>query len=130
MVGIGIGKDLNNANAFLFDASKDTGTKPDDETSVGTDLDTSANSVSSSDSHSGKGTGREIIGKGTKWDFSCFADVGLQVCQQSLIARMQQFHRAEFQGTKTTTTKLTTHDNGNLVKFSQGNDGNSEELQT
>ena len=129
MVGIGNGKGLTSANAFLFDASKSTGTKPDDETSVGTELDTSANSVRSSDSHSGKGTGREIGGKGTGLDFSCFAEAGLQVWQQLLIARRQQFHRAEFQGAKTTTTKLTTL-NGNLVKFNQGNDGDSEELQT
>ena len=102
--------------------------KPDGGTSVGTDLDTSANSVSSSDSHSGKGIGREIGGKGTGLDFNCFGEAGLQVWQQLLIARRQQFYRAEIQGAKTSTTKLTTHNNGNLVKFNQENEGNSEEL--
>ena len=48
--------------------------------------------------------------------------------QQSLIARSQQFRRAETQRAKTTTTKLTIHDNGNLVTFNQWNEEDSEEL--
>ena len=68
MVDIGKGKSLNSGNALILDASKGTGTRPDDRTGAGTDLDTNANSVSATDYHSGKGAGREIGGKGTGWD--------------------------------------------------------------
>ena len=89
---------------------------------------TNANSASATDCHSGKGAGREIGGKGPGRDSRCFREAGQQASQQSLIARRQQFHRSETQEAKTATTKLTTHDNGNIVKFNQGNDDNSEEL--
>ena len=128
MVGIGKGKGMNSGNALLLDASKDTWTRPDDGTGESTDLDTNANFVSATDCHSGKGAGREIGGKGTGWDSRCFGEAGQQNSQQSLIKRRQQFHRSETLKAKTTTTKLTTHDNGNIVKFNQGNDDNSEEL--
>ena len=106
---------MNSDNALLLDACKVTGTKPDDRTGVGTDLNTSANSVSATDFHSGKGTCRKIGGKGMGLDIGYFGDAELLVSQQSLIGRRRQFHRAEAQGAKTTTTKLTTHDNGNLM---------------
>ena len=87
MVCIGIGKEVNSGNASLLDACKGTGRRPDDRTGVGTDLDTSANSVSATDCHSGKGTGRKIAGKGMGLDSTCFGDAGLLVLQQSLIGR-------------------------------------------
>ena len=52
----------------------------------------------------------------------------MQTSPQSLIAQRQLFRRAETQGAKTSTFKLTTHDNESLVKFIQGNDNDSEEL--
>ena len=93
---------------------------------MGTDLDTNANSAGATDCHSEKGTGREIGGTGL--DSSCFEEAELQVSQQSLITRRQLFHRAETQGAKTTTAKLTTHDNENLLKINQRKKDNSEEL--
>ena len=111
-----------------MNASKGTGTRPDDGTGAGTDLDTIANSASAIDCHSGKGACREIGGRGTAWVSRCFREDGQQVSQQSLIARRQQFYRSETQEAKTTSTKFTTHDNGNIVRFNQGNDDNSEEL--
>ena len=128
MVGIGKGKGMNSGNALLLNASKGTGTRPDGGTGAGTDLDTNANSASATDCHSGKGAGRKIAGKGTGWDSRCFQEAGQQVSQQSLIARRQQFHRSETHRAKTTTTKMTNHDNGNIVKFNQRNYDNSEEL--
>ena len=125
MVGIGKGKGMNCGNALQLNASKGTWTRPDYGTGASTDLDTNANSASATDCRSGKNAGRETGGKGPGWDSRCF---GQQVSQQSLIARRQQFHRSETQEAKTATTKLTTHDNGNIVKFNQGNDDNSEEL--
>ena len=88
---------MNSGNALLLDASKGTGTRPDDGTSVGTQSDTSVNSVSATDRYSGKSTAWEIGGKGPKLDSNCFGETGLQVSQQSLIARRQQFDRAETQ---------------------------------
>ena len=128
MIGISKSKGMNSDNALLLDASKGTGTRPDDGTGVGTDLDTNANSVSAYDCHSGKGAGREIGDEGTVWDKRCFGEAGLQNSQQSLIVRRQQFYRSETQEAKTTTTKLTTYDIGNIGKFNQGKDDNSEEL--
>ena len=59
MVGVGIDKGMNSGSALLFDG-KGTGTTPDAGTLVGTDLDTSGNSVSATNCHSGKGTGRKL----------------------------------------------------------------------
>ena len=95
---------------------------------MGFDLYTSANSVSATDGHSDEKTCREIGGKCMGLDRSCSGETGLQISEQSLIAQKQKLHRAEHQGAKTTTSKLMTHDNGNLVKFNQGNGDISEEL--
>ena len=82
IVGVYIGKGMNAGYALLLGASKGTGTRQDDGTGVGTDMDTSAISVSATDCPSGRNTGRENGGKGTRLDSSCFGEAGLQVSQQ------------------------------------------------
>ena len=58
-VGIGIDKSMNIGIALFLNASEDTGARPDDGTGLGTDLDTSANSLSATDCQSGKSAGRQ-----------------------------------------------------------------------
>ena len=50
---------MNIGIALFLNASEDTGARPDDGTGLGTDLDTSANSVSATDCQSGKSAGRQ-----------------------------------------------------------------------
>ena len=82
IVGVDIGKGMNTGYALLLGASKGTGTRQDDGTGVGTDMDTSAISVSANDYPSGRSTGREVEDKGTRLGSSCFWEAGLQVSQQ------------------------------------------------
>ena len=82
IVGVDIGKGMNTGYALLLNASKGIGTRQDDGTGVGTDMDTSAISVSATDCHSGRSTGRENGGKDTRLGSSCFGEAGLQVSQQ------------------------------------------------
>ena len=110
---------MDTGNALLLDGSIGTGTRTDDGTGLGIYWDTSADTVSVTDCYPGTGISREIGGKCTGLDSSCFGEAGLQVSQQSLIALRRKFNRAETQESKTTETKLTTHDNGKLVKFNQ-----------